>query len=561
MDDGTLRTIVDRLRHQGSDDAAVEVKSAAQELGKAVWDSVSAFANTGGGVVLLGLDETDGFRPVPEFALEKVRDAFVAGMGEGGEQGKKIDPVPGYEIWRGTSQDAPVLVIEIDELPPDAKPCHVVAKGVQRGSYKRLDDKDIRLSPTEIYEMQRVLEPSETDREVVKEADPDDFDAKLVAEFLDRNGRSKALRGVTDPSEALARLSALTKDGKVRLAGLMALGSYPQQFLPRLFIDVTSHPGTDKSSRESLRFLDRVQCDGPLGEAIDAAVQATARNLRTHAVVVGSSRRDELEIPEEVLREAIANAVVHREYAPLFRGQAVSVDVYSDRVEITSPGGLWGGKTPENLSDGVSKCRNQTLMQILQNVPFPSGAGPTAEGQGSGIKLMQHSMHARALDGPRFEITPDQVRVVLRRHGAEVPEQRAWLEDLADRPLTKWEGTALLIARQSGSVTVAVLREVGMDSDHARALLDGLRREGLLRGQGPDRFVLTEGSPVPTPAEMDVLRALSRTEPRSIYDVEASTGRSATSLRPVLRALVRSGAVEATAPPTSTKRRYLRSAE
>ncbi|MBK9102948.1 MAG: hypothetical protein IPM90_16120 [Austwickia sp.] len=67
----------------------------------------------------------------------------------------------------------------------------------------------------------------------------------------------------------------------------------------------------------------------------------------------------------EVLREAIANAVVHREYHELFRGEPVTVDVYPDRVVVANPGGLWGGKTEENLDDGTSRCRNQTLMQLL----------------------------------------------------------------------------------------------------------------------------------------------------------------------------------------------------
>ena len=72
-------------------------------------------------------------------------------------------------------------------------------------------------------------------------------------------------------------------------------------------------------------------CEGELGEVIEDAVAATAKNLRRISVIEGAGRKDELEIPEEVLREAIANAVIHREYGPRHVGQSVTIDIYPDR--------------------------------------------------------------------------------------------------------------------------------------------------------------------------------------------------------------------------------------
>ena len=99
-----------------------------------------------------------------------------------------------------------------------------------------------------------------------------------------------------------------------------------------------------------------------------------------------------------VLREAIANAVVHREYDTLFRNDPVNIDVYSDRVEISSPGNLWGGKTLQNLTNGVSRCRNTTLMQLLQKTPLIRG-----DHDGSAVEWRWRAqcahggVHARAL--------------------------------------------------------------------------------------------------------------------------------------------------------------------
>src|SRR5699024_229610 len=112
---------------------------------------------------------------------------------------------------------------------------------------------------------------------------------------------SRALRGTRTRQEQLFRLNLTDRQGGVRFAGLLAAGQYPQQFFPRLLIDVTVHPGNEKSLPGELRFLDRVECTGNLLEAVNDAVSAVTRNLRTYSVIEGSGRRDMLEIPVIVL--------------------------------------------------------------------------------------------------------------------------------------------------------------------------------------------------------------------------------------------------------------------
>lgn len=560
MEHDQFVALLDRVRRQGTDDGTCEVKASGPKLSGDVWDSVSAFANTSGGIVLLGLEERSGFEPVVGFDLDKVRDQFVEGIGDGGSEGRLASP-PSYRMERHEVGESPVLLIEIDENDIGAKPCYVRAKGIQGGSYKRVDDKDIKLSAAEIFEMQRALSPQDCDRAPVLEADLDDLDAELLAALFQAKKGTKALRGTTTNGEQLARLNVTAKDGRPRLAGLLVAGSYPQQFFPSLYIDVAVHPANEKSAPgSSIRFLDRVACDGPLAEAIDQAVQAVARNLRTYSIVEGAARRDQLEIPLEVLREAIANAVLHREYHELFLGQPVTVDVFPDRVVVTNPGGLWGGKTLENLDDGTSRCRNKTLMQLLQSAPFPGGAGGvTAEGQGGGVKLMIHEMEAHALDRPRFLVSADQVSVELRRHGAEVPALREWLRTLSSRPLTSHEDAALLMARRSGSVTVSQVRaDLRIDSDDARDLLNDLVNDGLLRPSSFEEYVLWSTVRNLRPAEEEVVGVLSPVDPKDVHQIAAAVGKEVNTVRPLLRRLVANGVVKATAPASSRHRRYIR---
>lgn len=556
--DESIADTVSRLRRQGTDDATCEVKASGQALSKGVWESVSAFANTRGGRIILGLEESGGFTPVSDFRLDKVRDQFVAGIGDGGSD-PAVLPAPTYELRREEVDGAPVLCIDIVENSLRNKPCHVRSAGVQRGSYKRVDDKDIRLSTTEIHEMQTATEPADSDRSPVVAASIDDLDTGLLQALLTHHAGSRALRGAQTLPDQLKRLNVVDKAGEVTLAGLLTLGVYPQQFFPRLLIDVTVHPGREKAPADTrVRFVHRELCDGPMPEAIRHAIAATRQHLQRYSTVEGGERVDHVEIPEEVLREAISNAVVHREYHPMFLGESVNVDVYPDRVEVGSPGGLWGGKTADNLDDGRSTCRNQILMQLLQHIPQGEAAGFTVEGQGGGVPMMIHQMQARALDRPGFDISPDRVKVVLRRHGAEIPALREWLRGLSTEALTDREESALLLARREGSVTVRSLRaHLGMDSDDVRAALDRLVAAGLLRPEGEEAFVLWSDGPGPSATEREVLGHLSLTREVAIHDIAAATGRAVTSLRPILRGLVDRGLVVPTAPPQSRNRKYL----
>ncbi|WP_223585528.1 ATP-binding protein [Microbacterium sp. OVT16B] len=554
-----FESTIDRLRAQGTDDGLVEVKSSERRLSADVWDSVSAFANTNGGLLVLGLSESDGFTPLERFAIDVVRDQFVEGIGDGGAQGVKVTNPPAYGMSREFVDGLPVLAITITPNQPGSRPCWVTAKGLPAGAYKRVDDKDIKLSATEVFELRHELTPSDADKRVVEDADEGDLDAEVLDALIARRINAKVLHGATSRRQRLARLNVLDKEGHVRLAGLLATGLYPQQFFPRLLVDVAVHPGREKSlPGADVRFLDRVECTGTLPDIVDDAVNAVLRNLRTYSIVEGTGRREVPEIPVTVLREAIANAVLHREYSPMFLGQPITVDVFSDRIEITNPGGLWGGVTPQNIGDGTSRCRNQTLLPLMQHIAPREHDGFTVEGQGGGVRLMISEMEAHALERPRFSVSPDQVRLTLARHGAEIPEHRHWLRQLTDRDLDPHEDAALLIARREGRVSVDSLREaLRIDSDEVRAILLRLRDEGILRGSGGEAFVLSEGAPLPNEIDAEIIRGLAGNRAQTIHEISEWSNLSVGALRARLRRLIEDGWVQATAPPQSRDRKYI----
>ncbi len=147
-------------------------------------ETVSAFANTAGGIIVLGVSERAGFVPVENFETEKVLNQFVAGMGDAGGRGKLANP-PKYTIERVELQGTVVLVITIEELVLVEKPCYVIERGAQAGSYKRIDDKDVPLSSTEVLSLSSYERTSPSDA-AVPGAVAGDLDEALVDRTIER---------------------------------------------------------------------------------------------------------------------------------------------------------------------------------------------------------------------------------------------------------------------------------------------------------------------------------------------------------------------------------------
>lgn len=581
MNSEQLRATVARLRAAGTDDAWVEVKRSGPKLSSDVWETVSAFANTAGGTIILGLSEVDGFVPAKVFDLQANLDAFVMGVGDGGIDNCKLENPPRYTLERHEFEGKSLLVIDIAENEIGSKPCFIRKLGMVSGSYKRVDDKDLRLSPTELYEMQNILKPSIDDREVVPGATPDDLNDDVVDQIIAmaRMLNSKAVRGTSDRASIMRRLNITDGGDGVLMAGLLVAGDYPQMFFPKLVVDVATYPDTAKSAPGKPRFIDRRICEGSLSEVMADAMAAIERNLRTYSIVDGVGRHDEQEIPRDVLREAVANALVHREYNAAFTGQAVSVEIYPDRVVIKSPGGLWGGKTIDNLADGDSICRNATLMKLMRFVSLPGEVGSPAEGNGTGIELMLREMASKSLPAPEFEAGIDSFSVTLGRHGTEIAEFQSWLAHIGCAELPQIERATLLTVKRSGPKTVRELHEqLNCDSDDVRAALVNLVQRGLLRLDKNGSYTLSKGglrshlsgvnhagvaaaenivnNSDGSPRQI-LIELLGRHDSLSAREMSAMTGRQISNIRYHLNRLIADGVVEPTAEATSVHRRYV----
>jgi ATP-dependent DNA helicase RecG len=302
---------------------------------------------------------------------------------------------------------------------------------------------------------------------------------------------------LTDPVELLVKLKCAVAgpEGVVRPtnAGLLLFGHSPREFLTQAEVVATYYQ--DASGVRG--YTDRKILAGRVDEQIDRAAEYLRLWTPVAGRVEGFHRVDEPALPLEALREAVVNAVVHRDYS--LSGTAVRIFYYPDRVEIYNPGVLLPGVSLAALREGKapSQPRNPVIASVLRDMP-----GGYMERVGSGISFMLSQTRVLGWPAPEFKEQGEFV-VIFRRKavGAEEPaaavgSSLAQAEEgktiAKPTPLVAAERQALALqqVREVGFITHKLYRELtGASETTAIRDLDGLVARGALRrlGKGPSR--------------------------------------------------------------------------
>lgn len=580
---GELSEIIAALREAGTDLNDVEVKSAAGGVPKDLWPTISSFSNRGGGTVILGLEEETGFLPAPGFDAPAVRDALTtcfrprtSNDGDG-----QITPRPRGTVSIGHVDGKPVVVAEIEELSSESKPAFVTTKGKERGTYERVGDADIQLGTYEVFLLSTEGAQLTFDTEPVDGASLDHLDDTQIDRFIARlrRRRPRSVNDLTSTTDILRRHGILARDSTIpTTAGLLAFGTYPQEFFRQAIVTFSVYPGATKSSvLDTTRMLDRRVIEGPIPVMVEDAVTAVAQNLRHRRVVHGAGASDEPEIPLEAIREAVTNALAHRDYSRFGLDEQVLVEMFPDRVEITNPGTIWGGRGVVDLYDGSSRSRNRTLANLLTDVLLPDKDEAVSENAGSGLPRMAGLLGRAGLAAPKIANERSHVRVTLDRHGLLTPQVEAWLRSIGAGSLSADLQRTLALVHNNHDVDAHVLRaQLAIDTDDARGLLQTLVDRNWLRyprgagepyrpgqklslspviGQVPLDDDVMDVSPQPS-LDARIITAISDYGELGVQQLSENLGVSRTTLRNRLRVLVDQKVLHPTASPTSKKRKY-----
>ena len=260
-------------------------------------------------------------------------------------------------------------------------------------------------------------------------------------------------------------------------------GNYPQAFEPQLVITFLQYYGiteTEKTPRGE-RFLDNRKFEGPIPEVVENAVNYLMSSIRKSSLIEGLYRRDIPEYPEEAIREALVNAVAHRDYSHFARGSYIQIRLFADRLEIQSPGGLYGNVTEENIEEEQS-TRNRVLMRLMEDFHI-------VENRGSGIKTMMDAMQKANLEPPRLQDKRVSFWVTFRSHTLMSPDAVAWLNQFASLPLNDRQRKALVSLKHNVHITNREYQRLNhIDSVTANRELGSMVQSSLIKQHKTKRW-------------------------------------------------------------------------
>lgn len=387
-----LKTLISKIQRRQCEEKTVEVKSAHQGCPERLYDTFSAFANQAdGGTLVFGLDERQNFAAVGVYDAQDLQAKLMA-VGE--EMTPTIRPV--LSVY---DEDGLVFVsAEIPPVDPAERPCFKTSKGRLRGSYIRVGDGDKPMTEYEVYSYEAFRKQYRDDIRPIENASLIGLNQVQLEQYiLLRKQNRPNLAAVTQ--EQLYELAGITKDGKVTMMALLLFGLYPQAYFPQLSIIATRVPGTEMGVLDAAgqRFLDSKRIEGSLPEMLDAAMAFVRSNMRVAFRLDAKTgqREDRPEYPLDALREAILNALVHRDYSVHTENMPIQLTMYADRVEIKNPGGLYGRLTVDQLGQAQPDTRNPYLVTAMEAM------GQT-ENRYSGIPRIRHAMAEAHLPQPVF---------------------------------------------------------------------------------------------------------------------------------------------------------------
>lgn len=399
-----LEKLAIRVTIQKAESQTIELKSAHQGCPTRLYDSLSSFSNQNeGGVILFGIDEKD------DFSIKGVYDAQDL-QKKVAEQCKQMEP-PVRALFTVCDIDGKKIVsAEIPGVDVDLRPVFYKGVGRIKGSYIRVGESDEPMSEYEIYSYEAFRKRIRDELRTVDDEKFSLINNERISHYLNEVKKEKDNLAKSVSDDDILELMGITKGGKPTLAGLMCFSIYPQAYYPQLCITAVALPGTEQgiSGINDERFIDNKRITGSIPEMLDSAVDFVRRNSRNITIIDSNGRRiDKPEYPVKAVREAILNALVHRDYSSYTENIPVRIEMYRDRLEIINSGGLYGNISINELGQIRPDTRNPALANILEVLHY-------TENRYSGIPTIMNEFASNNFPMPVFSVKHGDFKVVMR---------------------------------------------------------------------------------------------------------------------------------------------------
>ena len=422
----------------------IEFKS---EFTEDIHKEVIAFANTDGGVIYIGIDNDGNAVGIDNVDANYTRIT----------NGIRDAIMPDVTMFvKYTIQENKVVRITVGE--GSYKPYYLKAKGLKpSGVYVRQGTSAVPASPDQI-------------RAMIKESDGDTFETmRSMEQELTFESASRAF----------ARYQIEFSNTKYRALGITAQGDELFTNLALLLSDQCAH--TTKvavfADEGNTKFRDSKEFGGSIFEQLENTFNYLMLCNKTTATFRGLDRIEKVDYPEEALREALLNALVHRDYS--FSGSII-INVNDKEMEFISIGGLLPGLSPEDIRSGISQPRNKNLAAIFHRLHL-------IESYGTGIRRI-FALYENCPAQPKIEVTPNTFKIILpNMNRATVAE--------STEGITAQMQKVLDYIKSHGQITDAELQDLlGLKKTRAFTLAKQMVEKGILHtiGRGSEKRYVVE---------------------------------------------------------------------
>lgn len=403
-----------------------------------IYKEVIAFANNGGGVIYIGVDDNGnetGVADVDETytrLTNGIRDAIS----------------PDVTVFcKYSLNENNVIKIEISEGA--RKPYYLKSKGIKpSGVYVRQGASSVPASEDQI-------------RLMIKMSDGDSFEGirSLNQELT-----------FVSAKQAFEKYGVAFSENKYRVLGITTDSNDLYTNLGLLLSDQCKHSikAAVFADEDNTSFLDSKEFTGSILRQLDDAYSYLMLNNRNNAEFKGLERVEHYSYPQEALREALLNALVHRDYA--FSGSII-ININESQIEFISLGGLLPGLSAEDIQNGISQPRNPKLAEVFHRLRL-------IESYGTGIRRI-FTLYRDCEKKPEIIVTPNTFKLIL-------PNRNYYSTDKSEeKALNDQQRTILQYIERNGAITEETVQKLlGVKRTRAYVILKEMRDSGLIVVQG-----------------------------------------------------------------------------
>ncbi len=370
----------------------IELKSANMGCPKRLYDTLSSFSNQDdGGVIIFGIDEENDYKESGVYDSQDIQKKINA-------QCLQMEPVvrPLFTVLERNGKC--FVAAEIPGIDLADRPCYYRGQGRIKGAFVRVGDSDEPMTEYEIYSYEAFRKKYQDEIREVRRASMRALNHNALEQYILKLKEGKPnLAHLSD--KEIYELMSITRNGTVTLNAALLFGYYPQAYFPQLCVTAVVVPGTEVGETGAMgeRFLDNQRIEGSIPEMLEAAIGFVRKNMRAKTIIDKHTgkRQDRTDYPITAVREAVLNALVHRDYSIHTEGMPIQLLMFDDRLEIRNPGGVYGRIRIDQLGKLQPDTRNPVLAAALELL------GVT-ENRYSGIPAIRRAMDEYGLREPEF---------------------------------------------------------------------------------------------------------------------------------------------------------------